>query len=61
MPQLASGYLKIKKRGVGLPPNKLERAKQNSDPYPHAIGKKEALAEIANGVGDTGLVRAMMA
>lgn len=48
--------LEIEERGVGLPPNKLESAKEDPNADPDAIREEEGLAEVANGVGHAGLL-----
>ena len=53
--------LKIKEGGIGLVAIKLEGPKEDSDADPDAIGEEEGLAEVADGLGDTRLVGAVIA
>lgn len=39
-----------------MPPDELEGPEKNSDTDSNAVGEEEALAEIADGVGDAGLI-----
>lgn len=48
--------LEIEDRRVRLALGELEGAEENPDPNPNPIGQKEALAEVADGVGDAGVV-----
>lgn len=60
-PNLIWSNLEIEERGVGLPPNELEGAEEYTNADSDAIGEKEGLTEVANGVSDTWLVGAMIA
>lgn len=60
-PNLIWTNLEIEKRGVGLPPNELEGAEKYTNADSDAIGEKESLTEVANGVSDAWFVGAMIA
>lgn len=47
-------HLEIEKRGIRLPSSELESAEKDPDPDPDAVGEEEALAEIADRIGDAG-------
>lgn len=48
--------LEIENRRVRLALGELEGPEEDPDPNPNPIGQQEALAEVADGVGDAGLV-----
>lgn len=57
----ANPYLEIEERRVRLSAGELESAKKDANSDSYAIRQEKALAEIANGVGDTRLVAGVVA
>lgn len=53
--------LEIEERRVGLAADELEGAEEDTNSNTDAIGEKEALAEVTNGVGDAGLLAGVVA
>lgn len=54
-------HLEIEKRRVRLTLGELKSPKKDPNPDPNPIRKKEALAEISDGVSDAGIVGGMVA